>query len=123
MRIYDLKIGGKVYKACCGLRALSVLQKRYGTLEEFEKKIKVIDINSEKETLENEENVVLADTDIEVVLDTAKLFLEEGAKATKTEAIKEIELDAAGDPFGLAIHLYEIYIGSMLPENEESEKN
>lgn len=39
MRIFNLSIDEKTYPACCGIRALAQLQKKYGSLKEFENKI------------------------------------------------------------------------------------
>lgn len=42
MRLFDLEIDGQKYPACCGLRALAQIQKKYGSLSAFEKKLPAI---------------------------------------------------------------------------------
>ena len=76
MRLYDLPIDGNVYTACCGLHALEQLQNQHGSLDVFEKKL----IGDAKE------NVSL---DIATVRNTARLFLEDGAKASGSELTKK----------------------------------
>lgn len=122
MRIYDLEIEGQSYDACCGIRVLGKLQKKYGSLTKFERKILPYRKMEEKE--KSEENIVemidVESIDVEAVFDTAKLFLEEGAflKGEKIDAEKI--LCAAGDYLNLALRVFDIYIKSMKPDNEEN---
>ena len=113
MRLYDLPIDGNVYTACCGLHALEQLQNQHGSLDVFEKK------------LIGDANVSL---DIATVRNTARLFLEDGAKASGSELTKkDIEsiIDNAGGVYDLAANLYVIFsksIASNVDEkNEESQ--
>lgn len=120
MRIFDVTIGGKKYKACCGLRALAVLQKEYGNLQEFEKRLLgKADTESEKATLY---------PDVNTVINTCKLFLEQGNAAVKGELTEEqIEsvLAFADDLYGIATQVYEIYTAGLYSESmeEDGEKN
>ena len=70
MRIFNLSIDGKTYPACCGIRALAQLQKRYGSLKEFENKI-----FSRSDDTEKSENY-LDEIDYQALLDTTILFLQ-----------------------------------------------
>lgn len=119
MRIYDLEIEGQSYDACCGIRVLGKLQKKYGSLTKFERKILPY-----RDTEKSEENLVamidVEDIDIEAVFDTAKLFLEEGAFLTGEKIEAEKILCAAGDYLNLALRVFDIYIKSMKPDNEEN---
>lgn len=124
MRIFNLEIEGKEYKACCGLRVLGELQKRYGSLKEFEKKIAPYSQKEENDSQDDKTKVDDdIDVDIDVILDTAKLFLNEGAEATGGESIADKVPFMSCNPFALSIQLFNIYLESMIPENEEPEKN
>lgn len=124
MRVFDLEINGERYKACCGLRVLGKLQKKYGSLKEFEKKIAPFakagmeDGNDNTSQDMEEDNV-----DIEAVINTAELFLDEGAAAFGTESGAGQVAFISGSPLLLAAQLFNIYVESMMPENEEPEKN
>lgn len=122
MRIYDLEIEGQSYDACCGIRVLGKLQKKYGSLTKFERKI--LPYRDTEKSEKSEENLVamidVEDIDIEAVFDTAKLFLEEGAFLTGEKIEAEKILCAAGDYLNLALRVFDIYIKSMKPDNEEN---
>lgn len=119
MRIFDLEIDGKTYKACCGIRALAKLQKEYGSLKEFENKIfpRAEDDQAESDSSYYEK------IDYQALLDTAMLFLEEGAEATESEIPQKEVVYLASNPVQLATDVFAIYVGSMLPEEEDTEKN
>lgn len=117
MRIFNLSIDGKTYPACCGIRALAQLQKRYGSLKEFENKI-----FSRSEDTEKSENY-LDEIDYQALLDTTILFLEEGAEATGKKASDKKIVYAVSNPAKLATEIFTAYAGSMFPENENDEKN
>jgi hypothetical protein len=117
MRIFNLSIDGKTYPSCCGIRALAQLQKRYGSLKEFENKI-----FSRSEDTEKSENY-LDEIDYQVLLDTTMLFLEEGAEATGKKAPDKKIVYAVSNPAKLATEIFTTYAGSMFPENENDEKN
>lgn len=122
MRVFDLEINGKQYKACCGLRVLGKLQKKYGSLKEFEKKIAPF----AQEEMENDgtsQDMQEDNVDIEAVINTAELFLDEGAAATGMESGAGQVAFISGSPLLLAAQLFDIYVESMMPENEEPEKN
>lgn len=115
MRLYDLPIDGNVYTACCGLHALEQLQNQHGSLDVFEKKL----IGDAKENTQ---------LDIATVRNTARLFLEDGAKASGSELTKkDIEsiVDNAGGVYDLAANLYVIFSKSIASnvdvKNEESQ--
>lgn len=118
MRIFDIEMEGKKYKVCCGLRALGELQKKYGSLKEFEKKLAPYTNQEKDDETEEDTNI-----DIETVMSTAKLFLEEGARATGGESVADQVEFMACNPFDLSVQLLNVYIESMMPENEEPEKN
>ncbi len=120
MRIFELEIEGNKYKACCGLRALSELQKRFCSLKKFEEKIAPY---SRKEGSDLQEDENIEDVDIDDLLYTAKLFLDEGAAATGGTSIADKLPFMSCNPFDLSVQLFNIYIESMIPENEEEEKN
>lgn len=117
MRIFNLSIDEKTYPACCGIRALAQLQKKYGSLKEFENKI-----FSRSEDTEKSENY-LDEIDYQVLLDTTMLFLEEGAEATGKKAPDKKIVYAVSNPAKLATEIFTTYAGSMFPENENDEKN
>ena len=117
MRIFNLSIDGKTYTACCGIRALAQLQKKYGSLKEFENKI-----FSRSEDTEKSENY-LDEIDYQALLDTTMLFLEEGAEATGKKAPDKKIVYAVSNPAKLATEIFTTYAGSMFPENENDEKN
>ena len=116
MRIFNLSIDGKTYPACCGIRALAQLQKKYGSLKEFENKI-----FSRSDDTEKSENY-LDEIDYQVLLDTTMLFLEEGAEATGKKAPDKKIVYAVSNPAKLATEIFTTYAGSMFPENENDEK-
>lgn len=115
MRIFNLSIDGKTYPACCGIRALAQLQKKYGSLKEFENKI----FSRSEDTEEN----YLDEIDYQALLDTTMLFLEEGAEATGKKAPDKKIVYAVSNPAKLATEIFSTYAGSMFPENENDEKN
>ena len=117
MRIFNLSIDEKTYPACCGIRALAQLQKKYGSLKEFENKI-----FSRSEDTEKSENYP-DEIDYQVLLDTTRLFLEEGAEATGKKAPDKKIVYAVSNPAKLATEIFTTYAGSMFPENENDEKN
>ena len=117
MRIFNLSIDEKTYPACCGIRALAQLQKKYGSLKEFENKI-----FSRSEDTEKSENY-LDEIDYQVLLDTTMLFLEEGAEATGKKAPDKKIVYAVSNPAKLATEIFTTYADSMFPENENDEKN
>lgn len=117
MRIFNLSIDEKTYPACCGIRALAQLQKKYGSLKEFENKI-----FSRSEDTEKSENY-LDEIDYQALLDTTMLFLEEGAEATGKKAPDKKIVYAVSNPAKLATEIFTTYAGSMFPENENDEKN
>lgn len=117
MRIFNLSIDGKTYPACCGIRALAQLQKKYGSLKEFENKI-----FSRSEDTEKSENYP-DEIDYQALLDTTMLFLEEGAEATGKKAPDKKIVYAVSNPAKLATEIFTTYAGSMFPENENDEKN
>lgn len=117
MRIFDLSIDEKTYPACCGIRALAQLQKKYGSLKEFENKI-----FSRSEDTEKSEDY-LDEIDYQALLDTTMLFLEEGAEATGKKAPDKKIVYAVSNPAKLATEIFTTYAGSMFPENENDEKN
>ncbi len=117
MRIFNLSIDGKTYQACCGIRALAQLQKKYGSLKEFENKI-----FSRSDDTEKSENY-LDEIDYQALLDTTMLFLEEGAEATGKKAPDKKIVYAVSNPAKLATEIFTTYAGSMFPENENDEKN
>lgn len=117
MRIFNLSIDEKTYPACCGIRALAQLQKKYGSLKEFENKI-----FSRSDDTEKSENY-LDEIDYQALLDTTMLFLEEGAEATGKKAPDKKIVYAVSNPAKLATEIFTIYAGSMFPENENDEKN
>lgn len=117
MRIFNLSIDEKTYPACCGIRALAQLQKKYGSLKEFENKI-----FSRSDDTEKSENY-LDEIDYQVLLDTTMLFLEEGAEATGKKAPDKKIVYAVSNPAKLATEIFTTYAGSMFPENENDEKN
>jgi hypothetical protein len=117
MRIFNLSIDEKTYPACCGIRALAQLQKKYGSLKEFENKI-----FSRSEDTEKSENYP-DEIDYQVLLDTTMLFLEEGAEATGKKAPDKKIVYAVSNPAKLATEIFTTYAGSMFPENENDEKN
>lgn len=117
MRIFNLSIDEKTYPACCGIRALAQLQKKYGSLKEFENKI-----FSRSEDTEKSENY-LDEIDYQALLDTTMLFLEEGAEATGKKAPDKKIVYAVSNPAKLATEIFTTYAGSMFPENENNEKN
>lgn len=112
-----MSIDGKTYPACCGIRALAQLQKKYGSLKEFENKI-----FSRSEDTEKSENY-LDEIDYQALLDTTMLFLEEGAEATGKKAPDKKIVYAVSNPAKLATEIFTTYAGSMFPENENDEKN
>lgn len=77
MRIYDLEIEGQSYDACCGIRVIGKLQKKYGSLTKFERKILPYRKMEEKE--KSEENIVemidVESIDVEAVFDPIFNFL------------------------------------------------
>lgn len=112
MRLYDLPIDGNVYTACCGLHALEQLQNQHGSLDVFEKKL----IGDAKENTQ---------LDIATVRNTARLFLEDGAKASGSELTKkDIEsiVDNAGGVYDLAANLYVIFSKSIASNVDEKNK-
>ena len=120
MRIFDLVIDGKAYKACCGLHALAELQKRYGTLTQFEG-----NLTGRREAEEKGGGGIVPDVD--TVIYVAKLFLRAGNDAAggplSEEEIERI-VHSSGDMFGTVGQLYRIYAASMYAEDqEEEEKN
>lgn len=117
MRIFNLSIDEKTYPACCGIRALAQLQKKYGSLKEFENKI-----FSRSEDTEKSENY-LDEIDYQALLDATMLFLEEGAEATGKKAPDKKIVYAVSNPAKLATEIFTTYAGSMFPENENDEKN
>lgn len=117
MRIFNLSIDEKTYSACCGIRALAQLQKKYGSLKEFENKI-----FSRSEDTEKSEDY-LDEIDYQALLDTTMLFLEEGAEATGKKAPDKKIVYAVSNPAKLATEIFTTYAGSMFPENENDEKN
>lgn len=117
MRIFNLSIDGKTYPVCCGIRALAQLQKKYGSLKEFENKI-----FSRSDDTEKSENY-LDEIDYQALLDTTMLFLEEGAEATGKKAPDKKIVYAVSNPAKLATEIFTTYAGSMFPENENDEKN
>ena len=117
MRIFNLSIDEKTYPACCGIRVLAQLQKKYGRLKEFENKI-----FSRSEDTEKSENY-LDEIDYQALLDTTMLFLEEGAEATGKKAPDKKIVYAVSNPAKLATEIFTTYAGSMFPENENDEKN
>jgi hypothetical protein len=117
MRIFNLSIDEKTYPACCGIRALAQLQKKYGSLKEFENKI-----FSRSEDTEKSEDY-LDEIDYQALLDTTMLFLEEGAEATGKKAPDKKIVYAVSNPAKLATEIFTTYAGSMFPENENDEKN
>lgn len=117
MRIFNLSIDEKTYPACCGIRALAQLQKKYGSLKEFENKI-----FSRSDDTEKSENY-LDEIDYQTLLDTTMLFLEEGAEATGKKAPDKKIVYAVSNPAKLATEIFTTYAGSMFPENENDEKN
>lgn len=117
MRIFNLSIDEKTYPACCGIRALAQLQKKYGSLKEFENKI-----FSRSEDTEKSENY-LDEIDYQALLDTTMLFLDEGAEATGKKAPDKKIVYAVSNPAKLATEIFTTYAGSMFPENENDEKN
>lgn len=117
MRIFNLSIDEKTYPACCGIRALALLQKKYGSLKEFENKI-----FSRSDDTEKSENY-LDEIDYQALLDTTMLFLEEGAEATGKKAPDKKIVYAVSNPAKLATEIFTTYAGSMFPENENDEKN
>ena len=117
MRIFNLSIDGKTYPACCGIRALAHLLKKYGSLKEFENKI-----FSRSDDTEKSENY-LDEIDYQALLDTTMLFLEEGAEATGKKAPDKKIVYAVSNPAKLATEIFTTYAGSMFPENENDEKN
>ena len=117
MRIFNLSIDEKTYPACCGIRALAQLQKKYGSLKEFENKI-----FSRSEDTEKSENY-LDEIDYQALLDTTMLFLEEWAEATGKKAPDKKIVYAVSNPAKLATEIFTTYAGSMFPENENDEKN
>ena len=117
MRIFNLSIDEKTYPACCGIRALAQLQKKYGSLKEFENKI-----FSRSEDTEKSEDY-LDEIDYQALLDTTMLFLEEGAEATGKKAPDKKIVYAVSNPATLATEIFTTYAGSMFPENENDEKN
>ena len=117
MRIFNLSIDEKTYPACCGIRALAQLQKKYGSLKEFENKI-----FSRSDDTEKSENY-LDEIDYQALLDTTMLFLEEGAEATGMKAPDKKIVYAVSNPAKLATEIFTTYAGSMFPENENDEKN
>lgn len=117
MRIFNLSIDEKTYPACCGIRALAQLQKKYGSLKEFENKI-----FSRSDDTEKSENY-LDEIDYQALLDTTMLFLEEGAEATGKKAPDKKIVYAVSNPAKLATEIFTTYAGSMFPENENDEKN
>lgn len=120
MRIFNLVMDGKTYKACCGLNVLSELQKRYGTLTQFEKNLLGRQGAAESSELESA-------PDVDTVMDAAKRFLKAGNDASGgTLSETEIEgiVHSSGDMFGTVGQLYQIYVASMYAEGqEEEEKN
>ena len=116
MRIFSKSIDGKTYTACCGI-ALAQLQKKYGSLKEFENKI-----FSRSDDTEKSENY-LDEIDYQALLDTTMLFLEEGAEATGKKAPDKKIVYAVSNPAKLATEIFTTYAGSMFPENENDEKN
>ena len=128
MRLFDLEIDGEKYKACCGLRALAILQKRYGNLSDFENKIAPkandhdIDDESHDEDLDDD-TPGKSDIDIQAVIDTAILFIKEGALATGIECPSTDAIYSASDPYGIAAQLFIIYVESLIQDNEDDEKN
>lgn len=113
MRIFDLTIDGETYDAVCGLACLNRIQRKCGSLKNFEKKL----MGSE-----NDET----DIDIALVIDTAVDFIESGCKATGKKVEKDIReiVNNASNMYGIITQLYEIYIKSMYPESDKnSEKN
>lgn len=124
MRIFDLEVNGKKYKACCGLRALGKLQKKYGSLKEFERKIAPFaEAGAEGDNNGALQELAEDNMDIEAVINTAELFLDEGAAASGTESGAGQVAFISGSPLLLAAQLFDIYVESMMPENEEPEKN
>lgn len=119
MRIFDLSIDGKIYPACCGIRALAQLQNRYGSLKEFENKI----FSRSEDTEKSEKSSYPDEIDYQALLDTTMLFLEEGAEATGKKAPDKKIVYAASDPAKLATEIFTAYAGSMFPQNENDEKN
>lgn len=119
MRIFDLSIDGKIYPACCGIRALAQIQNRYGSLKEFENRIFSHVENTEK----NENRSYPDEIDYQVLLDTTMLFLKEGAEATGEKVPDKEIVYTASNPVKLAVGIFSVYTGSMFPENENDEKN
>ena len=120
MRIFDLVIDGKAYKACCGLHVLAELQKRYGTLTQFEE-----NLMGRRGAAEGGGGETVPDVD--TVMDAAKSFLKAGSDAAG-ESLSEEEIErivhSSGDMFGTVGQLYQIYAASMYAEDqEEEEKN
>lgn len=118
MRIFDLVMDGKAYKACCGLRALAELQKRYGTLTQFEGNLTGKQGVAEEGGGETVPNV-------DTVMDAAKLFLKAGNDATGgslSEEEIEMIVHSSGDMFGTVGQLYQIYAASMYAEGQEDEE-
>lgn len=116
MRLFELEIDEQKYTACCGLKALHLLQKKCTTLKEFEKRLLGKSDNEEDGREE---------PDVELVLDTAKMFIEEGSRAGKKEVdmdVVEEALNTTGNLYGVVAQLYSIYVQSMYAESGENEE-
>ena len=75
MRLFDLEIDGQKYPACCGLRALAQIQKKYGSLSAFEKKLLPYQEQTEKGL---DEKLLDVDAmDIQMIMETTELFSQE----------------------------------------------
>ena len=118
MRLFDLEIDGQKYPACCGLRALAQNQKKNGSLSAFEKKLLPYQEQTEKG---HDEKLLDVDAmDIQMIMETTELFLKEGAFLTGEKVETDKILCSASNPFGLVLQLFDIYVMSMKPDNEEN---
>ena len=96
MRIFNLSIDEKTYPACCGIRALAQLQKKYGSLKEFENNERTLIIATHliEEVSNIIEEVVLIDKGKILVQETVEELLEKGYSVSG--AAQEVDRYCAG---------------------------
>ena len=58
--------------------------------------------------------------DIQMIMETTELFLKEGAFLTGEKVEADKILCSASNTFGLVLQLFDIYVMSMKPDNEEN---
>lgn len=128
MRIEHLKIGEKEYPLCCGLLALSEIQKKYGSLDKFETEFLVKKKSDKSEELEDVEELdIYEEPDVMDVYEVIETLVRHGAKAEKKKMPSEEDLETLvmQNMWLCAFTVYRVVLMSMIPTNtdEEEEKN